>query len=430
MLFDLGAVDALTDGQLLERFGARRGAAAEPAFEALVERHGPMVLRACRSILRDEHEAQDAFQATFLVLARKAGSLAIRADGSLAPWLYRVGSRVALRARTTSARRRTAERHAAEIATARSAVEEPSGLGPTLCEEIDRLADRYRAAVILCDLEGQTYEEAARRLGCPVGTIKSRLARGRERLRSRLARRGLAPALIVRTAMMPTASRAAIAPALVGSTSRLAIEFAEVGMVPASSGALARGFLEGMMMTKIKTAGVVLAAGLLATSAGAIAILAAGSQEPKEEAGQPIAQQPEAKPVAEADRRMAKLLEDRTRACQEALEQANESFRAGTTDIETYYNWSKRFMESEIASSRADNPSMQDFAARKLRAVSTHLTRMKALEKVVQAMHEAARTSLMNVKSTAYFRIEAAVWVLEAEAAAGVPRGEANPPGH
>ena len=193
MLFEAGAVGGLTDRQLLERFRTRDGEAAEWAFAALVERHGPMILRVCRRTLRDEHAAQDAFQATFLVLVRKAGSL--RAEGSLGGWLHSVACRVAACARGAEARRRAHERRAALTVDALTVDANGGGddLGPALHEEIGRLPEAYRTAVVLCDLEGLTQDQAAQRLGCPSGTVRSRLARGRGRLRARLIRRGLTP---------------------------------------------------------------------------------------------------------------------------------------------------------------------------------------------------------------------------------------------
>ena len=174
-LFDAGTVAGLTDGQLLERFAARSGETSELTFAIMVERHGPMVLRVCRSVLRHEHDVEDAFQATFLVLVRKAESLWVR--DSLGPWLYRVAYRMAVRAKIVEGRRKAAEGRVAEMAADRSSVAEQSGVGPALYEEIDRLPDRYRIPVVLCDLEGRTYEAAARHVGCPLGTLKSRLAR-------------------------------------------------------------------------------------------------------------------------------------------------------------------------------------------------------------------------------------------------------------
>jgi len=192
-LFDTGTTGGLTDGELLGRVADRRARddAAGPACAALVDRHGPMVLRVCRSILRDEHDAQDAFQATFLVLVRRFD--AVRRQESAGSWLHGVALRVASHARAGMARRRRHERCAGELAVTadRSGAE---GVSPELAailhEELGRLPERYRAALVLCYLEGHTCEAAARRLGWPVGTVKSRLARGRERLRRRLIRRG------------------------------------------------------------------------------------------------------------------------------------------------------------------------------------------------------------------------------------------------
>ncbi len=189
-VFNLGTIGDLTDGQLLERFATRGGEAAELAFAALVERHGPMVLRVCRHALVEVHDAEDAFQATFLILVKQARSLWVQ--DSLGPWLHRVARRVATRARASAARVREHERHAAAA--------RPDLLRETrdwedvvehLHEEIDRLPERYRVPVVLCDLEGLTHEKAARHLGWPVGTLKTRLARARELLRARLCRGGL-----------------------------------------------------------------------------------------------------------------------------------------------------------------------------------------------------------------------------------------------
>ena len=190
-LLTVGTAVGRTDGQLLECFATRSGDDAEMAFAALVERHGPMVLRTCLAVLRDEHDARDAFQATFLILARRGGSLWVR--DSIGPWLHRV----ARRARSGPARRRPptgGRARAAALAPGRSAGEaDGDDLAAVVQEEVDRLPERYRVPVVLCDLEGRTHEEAARHLGCPVGTVKSRLARGRGRLRDRLTRRGLCP---------------------------------------------------------------------------------------------------------------------------------------------------------------------------------------------------------------------------------------------
>ncbi len=189
-LFNVGTFGGLTDGELLERFRASNGEAAELAFAALVERHGPMVLRVCQSVLFETHDAHDAFQATFLVLVRKAGS--IRNRDSLASWLHGVAHRIAACASAATARRRRHERRAAARVTTFVDDGDRDELAPMLHEELDRLAEKYRAPIILCHLEGLTHEQTAQRLCWPVGTVRSRLARGREQLRGRLMRRGLA----------------------------------------------------------------------------------------------------------------------------------------------------------------------------------------------------------------------------------------------
>src|SRR5262249_38930205 len=166
----------LDDDRLLELFLSREDD-AEAAFSVLVERHGPMVLRICQRVLRDPNDANDAFQTTFLVLVRRAHMLRKRA--SVGSWLFGVAMRVARRARADAMKRLAHEREAAGRATARSE-EASNGLPadcPELFEEIDRLPEVYRQPVVLCYLGGLTAEEAARRLGCPRGTILSRLSR-------------------------------------------------------------------------------------------------------------------------------------------------------------------------------------------------------------------------------------------------------------
>src|SRR3954462_9287271 len=209
-----------------------------------------MVLRVCRSVLRDEHEAHDAFQATFLVLVRRAGTLWVR--DSLGPWLHQVACRVASCARSAAARRRRSERRAAELA-ARPALEEArDDLGTVLHEEIGRLPEKDRAAIVLCCLEGLTQEQAARHRGGPIGTVQSRLARGRERLRGRLARRGLAPLAGGLTAGLSGGALAAVPRAFVDFPFLAAARFAagragEAGaVISIRAVALSQGVLQAM----------------------------------------------------------------------------------------------------------------------------------------------------------------------------------------
>ena len=187
-LFTTGSATGVPDRQLLERFILRRDEFAEAAFAVLVARHGPMVLKLCRSILRNPHDADDAFQATFMLLAAKAGKIGNRE--LLANWLYGVALRTALKARTRAFRRRKHERRAAESAIVQSIPREHDlDLHRALHEGIKALPEKYRAAIVLCHLEGMTREEAARLLNCPASTVGVRLMRARERLRAWLKRR-------------------------------------------------------------------------------------------------------------------------------------------------------------------------------------------------------------------------------------------------
>jgi RNA polymerase sigma factor (sigma-70 family) len=282
-LFEVGALGTMTDGQLLELFTTRRDdEVAERAFATLVERHGPMVLGVCRRILRDAHDSADAFQATFLVLARRAR--AVRVDHSLGRWLYGVSRRVALQARASTRRRSSREVPGAEQASI--ATLDPDRdrdrreLRAIIEEELARLPEKYRAAVVLCDLEGMKHDEAAQRLRCPVGTIESRLARGRELLRARLARRGVAPAALAATGIIaPGSARAAIAvaPALAEATARLARQFASgrtlaLATAPTSVTTLTERTLKAMFLTRIKAGALgLLAAGTLAVGVVSLA---------------------------------------------------------------------------------------------------------------------------------------------------------------
>jgi RND family efflux transporter MFP subunit len=272
-LFNVGAIRELTDGQLLERFATGTGEAAELAFAVLLERHGPMVLRVCRGVLADTHDTQDAFQATFLVLVKKARGLWVR--DSLGPWLHQVAFRTAASARKVAARRRRHERRAALALATAQAVELPveprNELGRLLHEEIERLPERYRAPLVLCDLQGLSHEQAARSLGWPVGTVKSRLARGRERLRDRLVHRGLAPDAGLLAVLPPAAGPDAIVPAvLIDATAGAAAQFLTARTIAQASALfLAQGVLRSMLLMRwLKTASVVLVIALGAAASG------------------------------------------------------------------------------------------------------------------------------------------------------------------
>jgi RNA polymerase sigma factor (sigma-70 family) len=281
--------DSASDAALLGRFVGDRD---EDAFAALVSRHGPMVLGVCRRVLHDAHLAEDAFQATFLVLARKAAT--VRPADRLAAWLHSVARNVALKALRGEVRRHQRE---ACRAVAPSAAGDPleeltaRELLQVFDEELQRLPDTYRLPLTLCALEGLSQEEAARRLGCTAGTVRGRLERGRARLRARLARRGLALA----GALAAVEAARAVAPApLTAATVRAALAFTSGARLAGSRAtALAEGVLAGTM-TRIRwmAALFVLGAGLV----GAAAL--AGSRP----AAPPEPPSPAAPPEARLDR--------------------------------------------------------------------------------------------------------------------------------
>ncbi len=281
-LFTLGTAAALTDRELLERFASRRGAAAEAAFAALVERHGPVVLRVCRDVLGNSADAEDAFQATFLVLVRRAST--IRNRDSLASWLYGVALRVAGCDRSATSRRRVHERRAAERTTDHVEGDEDD-LGPVLHEEVARLPEKYRAAVVLCYWEGLTHEQAADRLRWPVGTVRSRLSWARRRLRSRLIRRGgLAPAVALAVGEVATSAQA-VPEALVESTVQGALQLVggqvQAGVISTAAGVLAEGAIRTMMLARWKmTALVLLTVGLMAAGAGGLTLQERDAEPP------------------------------------------------------------------------------------------------------------------------------------------------------
>jgi RNA polymerase sigma factor (sigma-70 family) len=277
MLFGVGTIAGLTDVQLLRLFTENRDEGAQAAFAALVARHGPMVLRVCGTTLRNLTDIEDAFQATFLILARKART--IREPDSVGSWLFGVALRTTSNVRSAAIRRQRHERRWAAAATRSQAEEDGDDLKSALWEEVDRLAEKYRAPVVLCYLEGLTHEAAARRLGWPVGTVEGRLARARGLLRSRLTRRGLTPAIgLLGTSTFAQAAPAAIAGVIADSTARVAMFFNDgrtvaSDVIPIRVAALAERVLTTMFPAVIKRAvTVVMMIVLTALCAGALSL--------------------------------------------------------------------------------------------------------------------------------------------------------------
>ena len=299
----------LADGELLRRFTTD----GDPiAFEALVWRHGPMVIAACQRVLGRGGNADDAFQATFLTLVRHARS--IRAGESLAGWLYRVARRVSVRVSRQKVRRAWRESQVARPEAVVVDEVERADWRASLDREIERLPPRYREAFILCHLEGRSHEAAARELGCPLGTLHSRLARAKERLRVRLGPCGLAvPAGVVSAR-------------LVNATVNVAVGFAEgsVGVAATAVVALSQGVWFPMVMLNMKC---LIAAVLAVATIGSVAVL---HKQPAATAAPAPTQPPE--PTIEE------------------LKRENERLRREVADLK------KRLAEIEARTGRVDDP--------------------------------------------------------------------------
>src|SRR5262245_28611714 len=272
----------VSDAELLARFARQRD---EAAFELLVWRHGPMVLSLCQRLLRHEQDAEDAFQATFLVLVRKAGSISKRE--ALASWLYKVAYRIACRARS----RAPVPCHQAERMPDLPAADDQSEViwrevRSLLDEEVARLPEAYRRAVVLCYLEGKTNAEAARLLGWPLGTVASRLTRARDRLRAALQRRGCTVASATLVAVLAEKAVAATLPAeLVRTTLGAAVAYtsgqAAAGVLSTKAVALTEGALRIMWYGKMKMlAAILVSVLLLGAGAGVVVRHASAGAEP------------------------------------------------------------------------------------------------------------------------------------------------------
>jgi RNA polymerase sigma factor (sigma-70 family) len=281
------------DDKLLARFVRWH---EDEAFALLMRRYGAMVYGICRRVLRDEHDAEDAFQATFIVLARRASS--IRQGASVAGWLGRVAHRLALAARAAAARRRHIERQVAPVSS--SEPDCPAAwreLGHVIDEEVARLPDTHHAAFVLCHLEGQTYEQAARQLGWPLGTLKLRLTQARERLRQRLARRGLA---LTPTALVTVLAADLLSPVVPAALAGPTLKFALAAAAGATSGpapavaVLVEGGLRQMFLLKLKTVAVALLAMVSITGVGLAARQVFVDKGPAAERSDPSAASPTA----------------------------------------------------------------------------------------------------------------------------------------
>lgn len=428
-LFGVGTCVGLTDGQLLERFMAGGDESGNLAFETLVTRHGPMVMRVCRNVLDDPHDVHDAFQAVFLVLARRAN--AIRTRNSVGIWLYGVAVRVSARARVTAIRRQIRERRtlrAAEtIATVDTNQNDPSPIeqsehAEVVHQELSRLPEKYRAPVVLCYLEGLTHDEAAARLSWPVGTVRSRLARARDRLRTRLARRGVtAPASIgpmaswlvgepgVSTkliATVSTASSTTISRELLTLIVRAVGRSKGAMSVPSTSLLLAQGVLNTMLLKKLVL--IVCALLPIGTIAAGGAILLVGrtqaqAQKPSAAAAIPNLPQAAAKespPTDDVDRLAQQLLE----AARKRLEAQRAYYLEGRITLDRYLDASKQLEVAELRVAKTD--------ADRLAVRNRHVDRTKEIEIREKTEREAGRGTDADVSEAHERRLEAELGVM------------------
>jgi RNA polymerase sigma factor (sigma-70 family) len=264
-------VQEVPDGQLLESFVSRREAAA---LETLVRRHGPMVWNVCRRVVHNHQDAEDAFQATFLVFVRKAASIVPRE--LVGNWLYGVAHQTALKTRATAAKRRTREKQVTEMPeTAKFDKDDWTDLAPVLDQELTQLPDKYRAVIVLCVLEGKTRSEAARQLCWPEGTVAGRLARARTALAKRLTQRGVVLSGGLLAAMLSQQAASACLQAAVMTTTIKTAALAAAGQaaataIPAKVAALTEGVVKAMFLSQLKKVTAIVAMLWMAVCGGGL----------------------------------------------------------------------------------------------------------------------------------------------------------------
>jgi RNA polymerase sigma factor (sigma-70 family) len=267
----------LADAELLRRFAIERD---EAAFEVLLWRYGPLVLGVCRRMLRREQDVEDAFQATFLTLIRKAGFIARRE--ALGSWLHQVAYRIGLRARIRAERSGIPDQKRVETAVDPSERDADSEWREVLDQEVQRLPRRYRLAFILCYFEGKTHAEAARLLACPPGTVASRLAWGRERMRSRLTARGLTMPAVLACLALPAETQAAVLAGLIATalrTARVLTTATQVGpeAIPVHVTAWSKGVVRAMFLSKVQMMVTVILACVVVGAGGSVIWQRAGA---------------------------------------------------------------------------------------------------------------------------------------------------------
>jgi RNA polymerase sigma factor (sigma-70 family) len=354
----------VADAHLLERFVTNKD---EAAFELLVYRHGPMVFGVCQRVLGDVHDAEDAFQATMLALARKAGS--IGKWNSVGSWLYKVAYRTALRAKTQATKRVQFEKRLGNALVTKSGVECADDLiwqelRPALDESLHSLPEKYRTPFVLCYLEGKTNHEAARRLQWPVGTVKTRLTKARQLLQAALTRRGVVLSIGMMTwTLMQQASATALSARLLSAAMSCSAGYSAAGLISARVGLLTEGVLQTMFMTKLKIATVVLlAAGMAGTGAGIAAYArqpgkpvdhAPTAQLPAKSVGDPKDKQHQIATTEEEIREAKAQLE----SAEANLEQAKAMAAAADQNVKVWEERLRRLVEGTKKSSKQTKES-------------------------------------------------------------------------
>ena len=437
-LFGSGTVSGLTEAQLLARFIEKRD---EAAFEALVSRFGPMVLGVCRQMLSDPHAADDAFQATFLVLVKRARS--IRDRELLGNWLYGVALKVAKRSRMDLSKRRSREQEGPAVLSepiGESPSFEDLDLGPILHEELAKLAEKYRAPMVLCFLDGQTCEQAAERLGWPVGTVKGRISRAKDLLREGLLRRGVTASTVVLAATLTKTARALVSPVLLDQTVKAAMglaaggAIATAGLGSATAVSLAERVTMTMTLAKIKLAVAALVSIGVATTGVALGRqgLGGGGQEsaqtktvsaPSEKSkvgfekpidvpkgGTVNEELIAATPLPNMNESMADLAAARVSAARQSLDAQSVFYENGTITLDRLLQSARRYMEAQVAAA-GGNKEVE------LKAIEYYVRVSKSIVTREEAKYQAGQGALPNVAEAAVEFTEARVLLAEAIAA-------------
>jgi len=428
-LFRAGTCAGLSDGELLDRFLSGRDEAGELAFEALVTRHGPMVLRVCHNLLDDPHDLHDAFQAVFLVLARRGG--AIRSRESIGSWLYGVAVRVGARARVTAIRRRVRDRRTTQAAQAIAAavtreddilsIERNDG-AEVVHQEVSRLPEKYRAPIVLCYLEGLTHDEAAARLSWPVGTVRSRLSRARETLRNRLNRRGVTASIAIgpvsawlageRVATSATVATAAAASCstipkeLPAAVARIVSRIA-AGQTPAAASlsvtslTLARGVLKTMMLKKLTVIACALfPLGLIVLGGGAFL---AQKSKAQDQAPPAAASAQDARPAAKTDppkpAEVDPLVQQLLEAARQRVEAQRAFYEEGRITVDRFVDACQQLEIVELKTAKSD--------AEQLAIRQRHVGRLKEIETREKADLNLGRGTVADVAEVTFRRLQA-----------------------